>query len=94
MMYSKYNGMKRARDWVGKRVSLSRAIGNGYCQAPAGYTGMITNLSSAGLTFEGDPCPCCTVRPRFTRLGYFSVRLAPEVGADLKTANHQSECGA
>ena len=75
-MADRYNGMKRARDWVGQRVALTRAVGNGYCQLPEGYVGTITSQSAAGLCFEGDPCACCKVKPRLTRLGYFSVRLA------------------
>lgn len=74
-MAGKYNGMKRAADWKGKRVELVREIGNGYCQLPAGYVGTITQQGSTGLTFEGEPCGCCKVKPRVTRLSYFSVRL-------------------
>lgn len=75
MAQDKYNGMKRAGDWKGQRVELTRDIGNGYCSVPAGYVGTITQQGSTGLTFEGDPCGCCKVKPRLTRLGYFSVRL-------------------
>ncbi|MFN8995629.1 MAG: hypothetical protein ACK5X3_18450 [Pseudomonadota bacterium] len=74
-MADKYNGMKRAGDWVGQRVELVREIGNGYCLLPAGYVGTIVSQSAAGLAFEGEPCGCCKVKPRVTRLGYFSVRL-------------------
>lgn len=75
MANDKYNGMKRAGDWKGQRVELVREIGNGFCSLPAGYVGTITQQGSTGLTFEGDPCGCCKVKPRVTRLGYHSVRL-------------------
>lgn len=45
-MADKFNGMKRARDWVGQRVVLTRAIGNGYCELPEGYVGTITSQSA------------------------------------------------
>ena len=76
MKHDKYKGMKRARDWIGQRVELVRPVGNGYCELPAGYVGMITNQAPGGLNFEGEQCGCCKVKPRVTRLGYHSVRLA------------------
>lgn len=75
MAQDKYNGMKRAGDWVGKSVELVREIGNGNSLLPAGYVGKVISQSSNGLAFEGEPCGCCKVKPRLTRLGYFSVRL-------------------
>ena len=76
MKITKYNGMKFARDWVGQRVELVRPIENGNCRLPQGYVGQITGQTSRGLDFRGDPCKCCNVQPRVTRLSYFDVRLA------------------
>lgn len=78
----KYNGMRRACDWIGQRVELVHPVGNGYCRLPAGYVGLITGLNSKGLQFEGEPCECCKVRPRVTGLGYYTVRLVPAAESD------------
>lgn len=82
-MSAKFNGMKRAGDWVGKRVVLTRDVGNGYCVTPAGYAGRITHQYPGGLEFEGDKCECCGVQPRIRLTGYHKVRVvdAAEVAA-------------
>lgn len=76
MAIGKYNGMKRAKDWVGQPVTLARDVSNAYCALPRGYRGKITQQHSYGLTFEGEACGCCKVRPVVTRLNYFDVQLA------------------
>lgn len=81
-MAGKYNGMKRARDWVGKDVMLAREIETGAARHPAGLRGRIVSQSARGLDFEREPCACCGVRCRITRLGYFDVELAPNALAN------------
>lgn len=76
-MSGKYNGMKYARDWVGQRVTLAREIGTGAAKHPAGLRGKIVSQNARGLDFEGEPCQCCGVQPRITRLGYYDVTLNP-----------------
>lgn len=76
MAIGKYNGMKRAGDWVGQSVELARDISNSYCALPQGYRGKVTQQNANGLTFEGEACDCCKVAPRITRLSYFDVRIA------------------
>lgn len=74
-MTGKYNGLKYARDWIGKDVVLARDIANGAAKHPAGLRGRIVSQSSRGLDFEAAPCQCCGVRPRITRLAYYDVTL-------------------
>lgn len=76
-MADRYNGMRRARDWVGKRVEITRELSNGFCKLPAGYRGVIKDQNNQGLTFEGEPCNCCSVQPRMSRVRYHDVRLSP-----------------
>lgn len=74
----KYNGMKYARDWVGKTVVLAGETVTGAARHPAGLRGRIVSQSARGLDFETDPCACCGVRCRITRLGYYDVALVPQ----------------
>lgn len=76
---SKYNGMKYARDWVGRDVILAREVGTGAARYPVGLRGKVVSQSASGLNFEAQACECCGVRPRITRLGYYDVTLAPSV---------------
>lgn len=75
-MAGKYNGMKRAGDWEGKRVRLVRELRNGWVTLPAGYIGTITVQSRGSLSFVGQPCSCCGVKPHMSKIGYFDVELA------------------
>lgn len=72
-MKNKYNGMRLAKDWVGKHVILARDITTGSAKHPAGLGGVITDQSSVGLTFESHACTCCGVKPYIRRLHYFDV---------------------
>lgn len=76
-MKDKYNGMRLARDWVGKHVFLAREIETGAAKYPAGLGGVITDQSSTGMSFEADACKCCGTKPYIRRLNYFDVTLTP-----------------
>lgn len=93
-MAGKYNGMKYARDWVGKSVVLARDICTGAAKHPAGLRGVIVSQSSRGLDFEREPCPCCGVQPRITRLGYYDVNLAPNIAGCGNNPPDQQARGA
>lgn len=71
----KFNGMKRAADWVGQRVVLAKPIGNGAADHPRLLRGQVTSQEPRGLTFRGDKCGCCGVQAQISRLAYTDVRL-------------------
>ncbi|MBP6056815.1 MAG: hypothetical protein KA524_00050 [Nitrosomonas sp.] len=78
MAKDKFNGMKRAADWVGRKVITIREAENGFFIIPKGTKGVITSQSNTGLVFVGDKCCCCGVQTRISRLPYHAVQLNTE----------------
>ena len=71
----KYNGMRRAGDWVGKTARINREASNGWGTIPSGTIGEIVSQSNTGLTFESLKCRCCGARMTISRLPYDAVEL-------------------
>jgi len=78
MAKDRFNGMKRAADWVGRKVITIREAKNGFFIIPEGTKGVITSQSNTGLVFVGDQCSCCGVQTRISRLPYHAVQLNVE----------------
>lgn len=70
-MTHKYGGMKRASDWDGARVTLTREVRNGMGIVPTGTAGRLGNWTRNGnVHFEADPCSCCGAVFRVSGLHY------------------------
>lgn len=70
----RYNGMRRAGDWLGKRVRLKRTVTTRAQNAPAGFEGVVVAVHN-GLDIEGPRCPNCGVSFFVRKVGYFLVEL-------------------
>jgi hypothetical protein len=79
MSKDKYNGMRRARDWEGKKIVTLRDLTNGLGLYPAGSKGVVECVSRGSLSLQLDACECCHAKPYITRVSYFDVRLAEEL---------------
>lgn len=71
----KYNGMKRARDWVGKRIRSVESMQNGYVDIPVDSKGIVLAQSPTGLRIKFDKCECCGVSAFISKVTYFSIKL-------------------
>lgn len=73
---SRYNGKKRAADWMGRRIVSTEAIRNGWATVPAGTLGRVHDRSPpfGGLDIDFDPCTCCGVKVAVRQVGYHKVR--------------------
>jgi hypothetical protein len=78
----KYNGMKRAADWVGLRVQATRDIENN--RGDAVMTGMQGKVTSAfkGLSVTFDVCKHCGTKTHVVKLEYTAVELVEELSHD------------
>ena len=72
----KYNGMKFADDWKGKRVKAVRQINNGAGEGVSPGTLGTVNHVYAGLSITFDVCTHCGTIARVTNVEYFDVELA------------------
>ncbi|GAB0154702.1 hypothetical protein [Marinobacterium sp. BA1] len=73
--HGKYNGMKRAADWVGHQVKATRQIEtNGGNAVSSGMQGEVTGAFS-GLNVTFDVCNCCGTKTHVTKLDYEAVEL-------------------
>lgn len=75
---SKYGGMKKAGDWAGRRVRLTREIQNGMGRVPKGTAGIIdcTEIRNGTIHFMADPCSCCGAQFKVFGLHYGDFELA------------------
>lgn len=73
-MADKYNGMRRARDWLGKRIRLMRDISTGAAVYPKGMAGTVMDTGPS-MYVKGEPCPCCGVSMYIRKLSYFDIVL-------------------
>lgn len=79
MKYTPPPGMKRIRDWYGRRIKLNRMLVNGCHRAPAGAFARVRNWSTVGFSIESDPCKCCGVSLFFSRVDNSAFQDAPDV---------------
>lgn len=61
-------------DWKDKRVRTTHAMTSGVHAVPAGTECTVTDVSP-GLYLQGDPCKCCAVSWRMSRVDYRHVTL-------------------
>ncbi len=74
---NKYNGMKRAGYWLGKKVRLVRDVGNGIGRWPKGTVATVTDVG-VSMRLISDPCPHCGAKLYITKLSYFDFELLSE----------------
>jgi len=76
MKKDKYNGMKHAADWLGKRVRAVRTLRN--CGGQGVTPGMLGTVRGvyAGLDITFDVCKHCGTVIYVARVGYHDVELA------------------
>jgi len=68
------------RDWIGTRVKLEREVATrAGVVYPKGSTGRIVHKFK-GFEIEGDPCKCCGVALRITKVNPFDLTLIEEDG--------------
>ena len=71
----KYNGMKKAGDWVDKSIRAARQIrNNGGQGVMPGMTGTVTS-AHRGLNVTFDVCSHCRTVMHVSRLSYSDVEL-------------------
>lgn len=78
-MSKKYNGMKRARDWVGQPIRTTRTMRNGVGEYPAGTKGIVEELSRGGLSLALYRCSNCQGKEFISRVDYHSVEIDQEI---------------
>ena len=76
MAKDRYNGMKRAGDWVGKEIVTVREMGNGLGVFPPGTKGVVESVSCGALNLRLIGCERCNIQARITRVDYFAGKLA------------------
>lgn len=74
-MSKKYNGMKRARDWIGQPIRITRTMRNGAGEYPVGTRGIVQDLWRGGLSLALFGCDSCQSKDFITRVDYGSVEL-------------------
>ncbi len=72
----RYNGMKKAGDWIGKKVVTTQALRNGLAELPAGTSGTVRGCARGALNLDLHACECCKIKLHITRVSYFDVSLA------------------
>lgn len=73
---SKYGGMKKAEDWAGKSVRLTREVANGMGVVPTCTPGKLSGGIKAGhIHFTADPCNHCGAQFRVSGLTYGDFEL-------------------
>ncbi len=69
-------GGKLVRDWVGKRVKTVREMSNGWCTIASGTICTVDSVSGGtGLSLVSDPCSCCGVKVRISRIHATDVEV-------------------
>lgn len=73
--YDKYNGMKRAGDWIGKKVISTRRVSNGWGAVPSGTPGTITGVTRGSLNVTFQCCDKCGFELHVSRVEYHAFKL-------------------
>jgi len=75
-MSKKYGGMKKAGDWAGQRVRLTREVRNGMGIVKAGQIGVLGGfIVNGNIDFQADECKCCGAVFRVSGLEYGDFEL-------------------
>lgn len=72
---SKYNGMKRAGDWEGKKIRTTRDLSNGIGSWPKGTLAIVRSVGPK-LRLQSQSCSCCGVKLNMSKVDYYDVELA------------------
>ncbi len=75
---SNYNGMKKASDWVGKKIITTRPMKNGVAELPSGTLGEVTGCTRGKLHLKLNACDCCKLKLYISGVDYFSVAQATQ----------------
>lgn len=67
-------GKKLIRDWVGLTVRFRTQLGNGMGRMPAGTLAKV-RYAHGGLEVETEPCKCCGLQLRITRVSFTDVEV-------------------
>lgn len=71
---NKYNGKKRAKDWLGCRFRTKREFKNGWATMPAGSTGVVSSAGSPkGLHIKFDSCGHCGIQVQMSYVSYHDI---------------------
>ena len=70
-------GMKKATDWLGRKVKTRVDMRNGYSDIPTGTVLTVTYVRS-GLTLQSDACKCCGVSLYIRGVEARDVQLLPD----------------
>ena len=81
----------RERDLAGRRVCLVVPLSTGLASWPAGTLAEIER-KYAGFTLRSEPCRCCGVRLRATRVSPRCIMLLDEAGGSLAANLSHGEC--
>lgn len=74
---TKYCGLKKANDLIGRRVKTTRPMSNGLGAMPAGTTGFISSgaIRNGKIGFKADKCSCCGFEWHVGGLSYDDFEL-------------------
>lgn len=85
---------KRQRDWPGLKVRTNKPMRNAYAELPAGHRMTIDHVTHGNaLHLKGEPCKCCGVAIRISRVAWFDLELIQPCDDYVSDPSGDADCG-